>query len=121
MLGWLLALLSLIPGDAAEQQARIARLENRLLAPCCYQEPLARHRSDTAAAMRAELRALVGQGKSDREILGFYQQRYGKRVLVEPEGAAWWVMGVVPLLAALLGFWFVVHMLRKWRAPSAAS
>jgi cytochrome c-type biogenesis protein CcmH len=112
-----LVLLILITGDPTEQQARISRLENSLLAPCCYQETLARHMSETAVAMRAELRAMVAQGKSDRQILDHYKRRYGKRVLVEPEGTAWWIMGVVPVLVVILGVWFVIHILRRWRAP----
>jgi cytochrome c-type biogenesis protein CcmH len=114
---WSFTLLVLLTGIPAEQQARISRLENSLLAPCCYQETLARHMSETAVAMRAELGAMVAQGKSDREILDYYKQRYGKRVLVEPEGTAWWIMGLVPVLVSVLGAWFVIHILRKWRAP----
>ena len=112
-----LVLLTLTTGYPTEQQARISRLENSLLAPCCYQETLARHTSETAVAMRAELRAMVAQGKSDRQILNHYKQRYGKRILVEPEGTAWWIVGGVPVLVLVLGAWFVIRILRRWRTP----
>jgi len=114
---WLPILLVLLAVDPTDAAARIAHLENSLLAPCCYQETLARHMSETAVAMRAELRAMVAQGKSDREILDYYKRRYGKRVLVEPEGTAWWVLGIVPVLVLVLGAWIVVHVLRRWRTP----
>ena len=37
-----------------EQQARIERLENLILAPCCYREPVSRHGSEIAQTIRLE-------------------------------------------------------------------
>ncbi|MEK7407887.1 MAG: cytochrome c-type biogenesis protein CcmH [Acidobacteriota bacterium] len=111
---WLLLASSLTP----EQQARLAKLENSLLAPCCYQERLATHTSDTAKAMRAELAQMVALGKPDREILDYYKQRYGVRVLIEPEEAQWWIMNVVPVAVALMALALVAHLVRKWLRAS---
>ncbi len=114
--------LSAGSGPTPDQQARIERLEHKLLAPCCYQEPLATHRSDTASEMRAELAQMVAQGKSDREILDFYKQRYGTRVLVEPEGGSWWVMNAAPVVVSIGGLLFVLRLMRKMlRRPQPRS
>lgn len=99
----------------ATQRARLERLENALLAPCCYQEVVATHASEAAKQMRAELAELVAAGWSDREILDHYKRRYGARVLAEPEGAQWWVMNVVPMVMLAGGAALVVLLVRKWR------
>lgn len=112
--------LSAFAGDFV-QQRRIDRLQNAVLAPCCYTEPVSRHQSEVAVKMRAEIRDWVKQGRSDREILDIYKRRYGTRVLVEPEGAPWWLVHMVPLLVLALGTALVVWLLVRWRAgPSLA-
>lgn len=103
------------PALTPEQQSLVQKLERALLAPCCYQEVVATHNSEEARAVRVEIAEMVAAGRSEREILDYYKQRYGARVLAEPEGAQWWIMNVVP--AAMLGGGAVVvaWVLRKWR------
>jgi formate-dependent nitrite reductase complex subunit NrfG len=121
------ALLLLLPalagaGDSpSEQRARIQALENMFLAPCCYSEPVSRHRSDVALQMRAEIARWVAEGRSDREIIDTYKQRYGARVLVEPEGLQWWWMHVVPWVVLLLGLALTIGLLRRMVARGKAA
>ncbi len=101
------------------QQSRLRKLENALLAPCCYQEVVATHSSEVAEQMREELAAMVAEGRSDREILDHYRQRYGPRVLAEPIGAQWWLMNLVPVAMLLAGGLVVVGLVRRWRRGTA--
>jgi cytochrome c-type biogenesis protein CcmH/NrfF len=113
----LAALLPLVAlAQTPEQHARIENLENKLLAPCCYGEAVAHHQSQVAVQMRAEIRDWVMQGRTDREILDTYKARYGARVLIEPEGALWWWVHVIPGVALVLGLGFAVWFLRRMRA-----
>jgi len=64
--------------------ARVQRLEARLLAPCCYQEPVSTHQSEIALKMRLEIAKWVEQGLPDDEILGQYVSRYGNKILIDP-------------------------------------
>lgn len=98
-----------------DQRERIHKLENSLIAPCCYSELVSRHNSDVAVKMRLEIAAWVTEGKSDREILDAYKQLYGMRVLTEPEGLAWWWSNLVPWFVLAMGAFLTVGMLRKWR------
>jgi len=102
------------PAGDPSQQARIKRLEEMLLAPCCYSEPVSRHQSEVARKMRVEISDWVAQGRSDRQILGSYKQIYGPRVLIEPEGALRWWIYVVPALATVVGLALTLALLRKW-------
>jgi len=120
-----LALICLASVSAADlsvdQRSRIDKLESSLLAPCCWQEPVKTHRSDVSLQMQTEIAGFVAEGKPDREILDYYIARYGQRVLVEPEGAQWWVMNVVPFVMAILGILVVVFVIRRMLRPTPAS
>jgi len=98
------------------RSARIAALEETFLAPCCYSEPISRHRSEVALQMKVEIARWVDEGKSDREIIDTYKRRYGARVLVEPEGSQWWWMHVVPWAVLLLGLAFTVRLMHRMSA-----
>ncbi len=99
-----------------EQKARVQRIEDAVLAPCCYTEPVSRHQSEVAVKMRIEIAKWVAAGRTDREILDTYVKQYGSKVLVDPRTIpGWWtawVPWVTAILAILLGFW----LLRRWRA-----
>lgn len=68
--------------DTAE--ARAQALEAKLMAPCCFTQTIDQHESDIARQMRAEVRAWLGQGFSDQQILDLYVERYGARILAVP-------------------------------------
>lgn len=109
-----------LAGTAAEDpQARIGRIEGSLLAPCCWQETLKTHRSEVALQMKAEIARMVSEGSADAQIFEVFKQRYGNRVMVEPEGGVWWVALAVPVFAGILGLWFAVHLVRRWRAAGS--
>jgi len=121
----ILFLLALMPLAAAvlspDQQKRAEKLENSLLAPCCWAEPIAAHRSEVALAMKAEIVKLISEGRSDREIIDMYKSRYGERILVEPEGSQWWIMNAVPVGVTVLGFLVVALVIRRMLRPRPAS
>jgi len=98
-----------------EQKARVQRLENAVLALCCYAEPVSRHQSGVALKMRIDIAKWVAEGRTDQEILGTYVEEYGSKVLVDPLTIpGWWtpwVPWLVVILCVVSGFWF----LRRWR------
>ena len=67
--------------------------------------------SEIAFQMRKEITEKVTAGQSDREILDYYKQLYGERVLMEPEGAKRIVLYSIPILIALAGLAFVLIFL----------
>lgn len=109
---------------AAEQMLRVQRIEDSVLAPCCYTEPVSHHQSEIAVKMRLEIAKWVAESKSDQEILNTYVGRYGSKVLVDPRTipAPWtpWIPWLATILATVFGF----LLLRRWRvkpAPAAGS
>jgi len=96
------------------QDSRIAYLEDALLAPCCYREPVSRHQSEEAVALRAEITKWVTEGKSDREILDYCKARYGLAVLAEPDGRASQIVYGIPIIVLFSAAVGLIWLIRKW-------
>ena len=62
------------------------KLAHQLIAPCCWREPIAIHRSPEALQMLDEVRWLAAEGRSEDEIKAIFVARYGARILVDPPG-----------------------------------
>jgi cytochrome c-type biogenesis protein CcmH/NrfF len=98
-----------------EQKARVERIEDAVLAPCCYTEPVSRHQSEVAVKMRLDIAKWVAAGKTDQEILEAYVRQYGTKVLVNPRPIpSWWTW--IPWLTLLSGAVLVLWLLKRWRS-----
>jgi len=108
----------LLAGVAPQNQVR--RIEERFIAPCCWSETVAVHRSETAAQMRAEIERLVEEGRTEDEIVARYVSEYGERILLVPRGgkSAW--LTVLPFVALAAGAAFLVRYLARFRSSSSA-
>jgi cytochrome c-type biogenesis protein CcmH len=108
-------------GVPQEQRARVQRLEKAVLAPCCYTENVGQHQSEIAVQMRVQIAKWVEQGRTDEEILNTYAERYGAKVLVDPNTIPkGWTL-VVPWAFAILGTLGAAWMLWRWRVPRLAT
>jgi len=117
LIGLLLAanLTSLTPS----QIATIHRLEDKLMAPCCYTQTIREHQSEVAEQMREEVTQMVSDGKSEKEIIAYYKTKYGETILVTPDGAAGKIIVAVPAVALALGLFLVGMVLRPAIHPRA--
>ena len=104
--------------SARAQQGEARALEERLIAPCCWQESLASHDAPLATELRAEIERRLDQGQSTAVIEADLVERYGERIRAVPIGSerlGLAVLGCIALalVALLLGA-------RRWmyRAPS---
>lgn len=66
---------------------------------------------------KQRIAALVGQGKSDQEIIDLFVGEYGKRVLAAPPAEGFnllgWVMPFVAIAAGLVMIWLFIQRFRK--------
>ena len=114
------------PALSPEQAETYRRLANELIAPCCWREPIAIHRSQEALQMLGEVEQLVGEGRSENEIKSIYVARYGPRILADPPGQDWYWLNLIPfallitlmLAAAFRLRWLVSRTLPVSRAAS---
>jgi cytochrome c-type biogenesis protein CcmH/NrfF len=118
-------MLWIVPGRAAIDPAaggRIASLENRLLAPCCYEEPVSRHQSEAALKMRMEIERLVTAGKSEQEVIDYYVREYGSKIMAGYAPTPGWAQfvpwGLAIAAACVLGWW-IRRMVLAYRLSQA--
>ncbi|HUM04231.1 MAG TPA: cytochrome c-type biogenesis protein CcmH [Terriglobales bacterium] len=103
------------------------RLTHALIAPCCWREPIAIHRSEEAIRMLDEVAQLIVSGRSEDEIKAMYVARYGERILADPPGRQGQWLYVVPVgvlgsltLLAILRLRGLVARTEPQRSPVAA-
>lgn len=104
------------------KSARQVNLEKLLMAPCCYGGAIYDHESGIAFQMKDEIATMIADGKSDKEILGIYEKKYGEKILAIPKAegfnlAAWWVPMIIGMLALLVYIFYAMKI--KSRTESA--
>jgi len=97
-------LLASILTPTADQARTIVKLEDKLMAPCCYSQTIRVHMSMEAEQMREEVTDMVLAGKSEEDIIKYYKAKYGETILVVPDGKAGQIAYGVPIVVALSAF-----------------
>ena len=129
-----LALAALVPfaslqaKEAADLAAdpvaekRLMEISAELRCLVCQNQTIADSNADLALDLRREIRGMIQQGKSDREILDFMVARYGDFVLYRPpvqnNTALLWFG---PLLILVVGLVALVRYLRRRNVAATAA
>ena len=113
------------PPLTPEQVVIAQRLVGMLIAPCCFTNTVAEHRSPLSDQVREEVRALVAGGATETEILDAFVAKYGERILAAPEPQGFnlfaYVMPVVALAVGAVVIAFTLHRHRPQPVePTAA-
>ena len=86
-------------------EERVMKLSKELRCLVCQNETLADSRADLAEDLRGQIREQMRAGKSDKEIIAYLTQRYGKFILynppIDPTTYLLWFGPFVLLLAGL--------------------
>ena len=83
---------------------RAQHLAARLRCPVCEGEAVSDSPARTAQDMRDQIQQQTAEGRTDAEILAYFQQRYGDWILLDPPvDRRTWPLWVVPGLALVVG------------------
>ena len=108
------------PPDPQALELESRQIETMLIAPCCWTQQVSLHQSAAADEIKANIRKMLAQNMTRRQILDAYVAEYGDRILAEPPArgfsAALYVLPWV-FLAGSIGI--VVVVIRHLRAPVA--
>ena len=116
---WLAAALG---ADNAQVDKKAREIEDNLIAPCCWTQPVSEHYSEVAEKIRKEVREMVAAGRGRDEILDYFVAQYGERILAAPRAKGFnRLVYILPWLALILGAWLLIILLKKLRTPGAAS
>jgi len=92
----------------------------KLYCPVCPNTPLDVCETQACKDWRAQIRDQLAAGWSEQQILDYFVQQYGERVLGEPQRSGFTSMvWVLPLIAVLSGIVIVWQVLRSWRLKRA--
>ena len=101
------------PQQTLDQQAR--NVGEQLKCPVCQGESVADSSSSIAQQMRGIIRQQLQEGKSEQQIIQYFQERYGNQIVWSPQWQGFAIMAwLVPMLLVLGGFVLLLFVLRDW-------
>lgn len=105
------------------QQERIESISQRVACPTCQGESIAASRATAAEAIRAEIARQVATGqRTDDEIIGYIESRFGASVLLLPRSTGFdslvWILPVAVLVLSAVA---LASALARWRRATLAS
>ena len=110
---------ALADDPVVEQRLLVIAEEVRCLV--CQNESLAGSRADLAQDLRREIRGLIKQGKTDKEVMDFLVSRYGDYVRYRPPvKPTTWLLWGGPFVLLAAGLVSLVLFVRRRRNTSAA-
>jgi cytochrome c-type biogenesis protein CcmH len=104
------------PSGSTSDTDRTRSLAAELRCPDCESLSAADSQTQSARAIRRDLRDRVAEGQSDAQIRQVYVDRYGESILLKPEqdGLGLIVWGLPVLFVVLAGAGLVIAF-RRWR------
>ncbi len=94
----------------------VNRIAKQLYCPVCPNTPLDVCETKACQDWRAQIRDQLAQGWSEEQIIGYFVDQYGERVLAEPRrGGFTSLVWILPVLAVALGVTVALQVVRGWR------
>ncbi len=114
-----------VPGFALDQaaiEAEAKQLENMIIAPCCWRQPVAAHYSPAADEVRKDVRQKLAAGMTRQAILDEYVARYGEKILSKPPAHGFGRLAYfLPVIVLAAGAAVAVVVIRRLRPAEAAA
>ena len=123
----LLLIIASLPGFGMAKEAqpasddpaleeRVMNLSKELRCLVCQNETLADSRADLAEDLRNQIREQMKAGKSDKEIVAYLTQRYGKFILYNPPiDPTTYLLWFGPFVLLLAGLFVLFRYLKQRR------
>jgi cytochrome c-type biogenesis protein CcmH/NrfF len=106
--------------SGAQPQTTLSAMEQQVMCVVC-RTPLAVANGPQAEAQRREIRRLIAQGKSERQIKDALVAQYGERVLALPRDDGFnLAVYLVPIAVVALALGLLALALPRWRREARA-
>jgi cytochrome c-type biogenesis protein CcmH len=117
---WSYVLLTTPPKPTLDQQ--VHDIASQLKCLVCQGESVADSPAELSQQMRALIRQQLQQGKSEQQIISYFQSRYGDRILYAPPRQGFMLLAwIVPFAILLCGAVLLFFVLRGWQRNAKAS
>ncbi len=102
-------------------EKRLIEISEELRCLVCQNETIAASRADLAVDLRREIRKMIAEGKTDKEILDFMVERYGDFVRYRPPmKPTTWLLWIGPFVLLAGGIAALIMFLRRRVKDKAA-
>lgn len=103
------------PQENLDSRAR--HIADQLRCPVCRGVPISESPSTLAIDMMSVIRQKLETGQTEKEILGFFENRYGEWILLKPKPEGLNLMiWILPLIALIGGGTVLLFAVKKWSA-----
>ncbi len=94
---------------------------HQLYCPVCENTPLDVCPTDACKDWREQIRGMLAEGKTEDEILQYFVDQFGDRVLAAPPVSTKfnWIIYIVPPLIILIGAIILFRSLKEWTTPKS--
>lgn len=94
---------------------QVNAVAHKLYCPVCESTPLDVCPTDACKDWREQIRSMLADGKSEQEILKYFEDQYGARVLAEPpKQGFYWLIYLLPPALILVGAFLLLRSMRAW-------
>jgi cytochrome c-type biogenesis protein CcmH len=101
--------------------ARVHDVASQLQCPVCNGESVADSPSGLATEMRGVIRQKLAQGESERQVIQYFESRYGDTILETPPKSGFTTLiWLPPVLMLLVGAYLVFAVGKEWSAIQVA-
>jgi len=101
----------------SQEEDRINQINSVIMCPVCPGESIDQSQNQIASDMRAIVKDLVKQGRTEDEIKDYFVGKYGPVILLEPstEGISIyvWLVPPIALIFAMIAVGLAVYVMRK--------
>jgi len=112
---------ALPPPAAEEAEARTDAISKKVRCPVCQGLSVADSPSESARAMKEEVRGLVAKGYDEEQVISYFEASYGEFIRLEPTTEGWnLLVWVLPGAALAAGAGWLAWTLRRPGAAPAA-
>ena len=101
--------------EAMQQTAR--EIYGLIMCPLCAGQTIAQSSNETSRQMRDLVVKKLRQGESKEEILQYFENRYGERILATPSKKGFnLILWLLPFAAIALAAIIIYFLIRRWSA-----
>ena len=103
--------------EISEVERRSTSINKMLMCPVCPGESIDQSQNDLAINMKRIVKEQIAEGKTDKQILNYFVQKYGVLVLMEPPrsglGILVWTIPVLAFGVASMAVLFSLFLMRR--------
>jgi cytochrome c-type biogenesis protein CcmH len=93
-------------------------IAKKLYCPVCPNTPLDVCETKACQDWRAQIRDQLASGWTEDQIIEYFVEQYGERVLAEPRMSGFTaIVWLSPLVAVVLGLLILRRLLNRWKVP----